>query len=388
MENYISTVLNKIKDEKVKADIQAELEDHYNERVEYYTRIGYDKETAEAKANAHFGEDAEIVGEQIDKINGKSNRINILFIVINAVYLPFYWIALFMENTYMVNASAAFVLLFFIELLVALRKKSLFLVCVDLFFFVFYFIRYEITAPLSMLMYKSLKGEAGNFIRLICHLDWIFTNEKYADCSFIIFAICISLSIFTAILCVRFRKSKYRKRNIRQEKALKISLILFIAIVCATIAFVASYPREEYVGEWKCLQGVYVVESDEKLDPREINSYTYHYLRISWYSEEADEGYYNEFSDYGLQIDEIAEQFDEDSTIYYSNYTLYGEFQPTKKYVCVIPVYDFLNSKETPVFDDYFWVETSESYFFESERDSTNTKYEIKVLPQEGSPGN
>ena len=385
MDNYISTVLSKIKDGKTKSDIQAELEDHYNERVEYYTRIGYDRETAEEKANAHFGEDAEIVGEQIDKINGKSYKITILFTVINVLFLPVYWAALFIGNSDSVILSTAFQLLFFIELLVALRKKSVFLVCINLAFFVFYVIRFEVLTLPSMLIFKAFKGEAGSFIGLIRHQHWLFINDKYAVCAEIIFAICIVLSIFTAILCVRFRKSKYRKRNIKQEKALKLSLIILSFFACAVIAFAAFYPSEEYVGEWKSLQGVYVVESDEKIDPREINEYTYiqNYLELYWYGEEAISAY-NTFVDYSLQIDETEERFDEDSMIYESNYTLQGKFQSTKKYVCVIPVYDFLDSAEPiPVFDDCVWVDASKGCVFESEWCSTNAKYEIEILPKE-----
>ena len=77
------------------------------------------------------------------------------------------------------------------------------------------------------------------------------------------------------------------------------------------------------------------------------------------------------------------EQYDEDVEIYYTNSELLGEFQPTKKYVCVVPVYN--SGME---FSEYYWVETSEEYVFESERDSSHTKYEIKILPKEDNIGN
>ena len=85
--NYISTALSKIKNNTVKAAAQSELEDHYNERVSHYILIGYDEETAKAKANEVFGDDAEIVGEQMDQLNGNHKFRYAVFAVVNVLLI-------------------------------------------------------------------------------------------------------------------------------------------------------------------------------------------------------------------------------------------------------------------------------------------------------------
>ena len=399
MENYISTVLNKIKDGKVKADIQAELEDHYNERVEYYTRIGYDKETAEAKANAHFGEDAEIVGEQIALVNQKHKSFSTFLSVANIVifFIPytFGFVVFLLSGNYFFTSyfpffvSLGVTLFCFIEILISLISRAWFLSCISALNFILLGFFYRGYSPFVFCIYKLLKGQLNSLVDLIYHFDWACTN-KMMNISFIAFyVLCIALSIFSMILIIRFKKCKYSKKNLKQEKGLKISLISLIALSLVCIGIVSVYSYDKDYSDWKSLDGVYVVESDKMCHPVIISDYTRNYLYLQWGSDfwedfqEAHAYHDSAFISYDLHREEITEQYDEDVEIYYTNSELLGEFQPTKKYVCIIPVY-----RSSADFSDYNWVETSEEYVFESERDSSHTKYEIKILPKEDSIGN
>ena len=392
MENYISTVLNKIKDGKVKADIEAELEDHYNERVEYFVRIGYDKETAEAKANAHFGEDAEIVGEQIALVNKKDSLLNVILAIINVGLLLFPVVLfvpiLFFTSEYGFTSYGAFVFAIlvtvfsFVELLVALKNKSSFLSgfsIVNFFLLGLFYLGYS---PIVFCIYKILKGEAGVFVDLINNNYWRCSNIPVYVLCVAFYLLCIALSKFAGILINRFKECSFSKQNLKHEKALKIVLIALILLSLVCLVFISSYPYDIDNSEYESLDGVYVIESDEMIPPYNVNNNNRYYLSVHWdWGNEPDAHATSEsFVYYDLFEDEITDRQDKD--IYYTNYTLYGTFLPTKKYVCVIPIYSKAN------FDEYYWVETSEEYVFESESDSARLKYEIKVLPKEDSIGN
>ena len=396
MENYISTVLNKIKDGKVKAEIQAELEDHYNERVEYYTRIGYDKETAEAKANAHFGDDAEIVGEQIALVNKKDSILSVIFAIINVGLLLFpfvfgIFILLMASDHYQTTEIAFFVSIVlsvfcFAELFVSLKNRTWYLSVLCTLNFIFLGIIYMGYCPIVFCIYKAFKGELNSFVDLIYHYNWSCTNKTIYACCIAFYVLCIALSIFSGILVNRFKQCKYSKKNFKQEKVLKISLFSLILIFLICFACVSLYPQENSGnGEWRILSGVYVIESDEMIDPHEVSDYDKNYLDIHW---EVWDGPHidddnDTFFSHNTFEDRITEKYDENADFYYVNYNMYGEFHPTKKYVCVIS--DYHSGAD---FTEYNWVETSEEYLFESKRDSMNVKYEIKILPKEDSVGN
>ena len=392
MENYISTVINKITDEKVKADIRAELEDHYKERVEYYTRIGYDQETAEEKANAHFGEEAEIVGEQIALVNKKDSILSVIFAIVNVGLLLFpivFFLPLLFNITdsyptsYETFVISIFVSVFsFVELLVALKNKSSILSNLGILNFFLLGISYLGYFPIVFCVYKILKGEAGILVDLLNNGYWRCSNIPVYVLCVAFYLLCIALSKFVGILINRFKECSFGKQNLKHEKALKIVLIALILLSLVCLVFISSYPYDIDDSEYESLDGVYVIESDEMIPPYNVNNNNRYYLSVHWdWGNEPDAHAASEsFVYYDLFEDEITDRQDKD--IYYTTYTLYGTFLPTKKYVCVIPIYSKAN------FDEYYWIETSDEYVFESERDSARLKYEIKVLPKEDSIGN
>lgn len=388
MDNYISTVLSKIKDEKIKSDIQVELEDHYNERVEYYTRIGYDKEIAETKANELFGEDAEIIGEQLALVNKKDSLLSIIFAIINVGLLLFPVVLfipiIFALSGYYFYSYGAFVFSIFVsvfsfaELLVSLKSKSSYLSSFSILNFFLLGLCYLGYSPIVFCIYKILKGEAGVFVDLINNIYWRCSNIPIYVLCVAFYLLCIALSKFAGILINRFNECTYSKQNIKQEKALKIALLVLIVLFLVCLIYIAFYPYDINNSEYISLDGVYVIESDEMIPPQNVNNNNRHYLDVHWdWGNEPDAHADSSFVYYALYDEDVTDRYDKGADIYYTNYTLYGEFQPTKKYVCVIPIYYLAQ------FDDYLWIETTEEYVFESERDSARIKYKIRILPRE-----
>lgn len=389
MENYISTVLNKIKDEKVKADIQAELEDHYNERVEYYTRIGYDKETAEAKANAHFGEEAEIVGEQLNGINASHIWASVIFTVINILFFIFLlWYAVgasmldspFANGLFGSLAVLAFTAFTFAELFVALRNKSDFLAKVGASGLVIIGALYQGYSPLVFGIYKIIKGEANRFLELIGSYNWRSASVVINILSIIFYIFCVALCLYASHLSRKFQECEYEKRHIDREKRLKRITAVMIAISIAMFAFIlfTSPKHFEHFEDFTC---VYVIESDEKVDPIEIDDFNYNRLSMEWsfgteYARDENDTFIDEdvFFSY-------MNEYDDDKDVVYGSYILYGEFQPTKKYVCVISV----SSRGTD-FENYEWMDTSQGGLYVSERYNdlgSIIQCKVKILPKE-----
>ena len=389
MKNYISTVLSKIKDEKVKADIQAELEDHYNERVEYYTRIGYDTETSEEKANAHFGEEAEIIGEQISSINSKNVWRNVIFTAVNVLILGF--VLLYALGAALVNApfgndliGSITVLLFtafaFIELFVALRNKSAYLGYLGAVGITAFCAIYQGYSPVVFGIYKLVKGEADHFFELIGSYDWKSTNIVIDVLSILFYAFCVALCLYAARLCRKFQKCEYGKRHMLREKKLKLVTKISMAVIIAMFAIITiTFPKhyEHYENFFRA----YVIESDEKTDPAEVENFEHNCLSVGWdFGSDFAEDENNAF----VSVDTFfafMNEYDDDKDVVYSSYIFYGEFQPTKKYVCVIPV-----SSKGADFENYEWLDTSQGALYVSKLYNdygSIMQCKIKILPRE-----
>ena len=395
MENYISTVLNKIKDGKVKAEIQAELEDHYNERVEYYTRIGYDQETAETKANEHFGKDAVIVGEQLDSINRKNLRTNIIFTVVNVLFFArmftFLFAGVIFDTLYAYtevgsNFVFLFTLLALIELFVALRNKSSYLAGLGVAGTAFFALLFMGYSPVIFCWYKLFKGEAGKFVDLIKY-DWKSANTAVNVACVLFYLFCIGLFIYAVILAVKFRQCKYKKRHINREKWLKLIAVstFVLALPSIILSFIAfKCPLNE-------ISGFYIVESDEMIDPSKIENYKNNYLGVGW---DLGRDYIDTYNKNNALVNMDSSKgymniFNDDTDVVYDTLIVYGEFQPTKKYVCMIPANNY-DREYIVYFDDCEWIDTSKEYLFISDfywDPSALVQYKIKILPRENVVG-
>ncbi|MDE5995586.1 MAG: permease prefix domain 1-containing protein [Eubacterium sp.] len=91
-QEFIEEVLWQIDGKAYLNEIKAELEDHIEDRKEYYTNAGYDSEIAEEKAVAHMGS-AEDIGEEMNMLyNYKMHKIiSIAGFSLLIISLPFQW---------------------------------------------------------------------------------------------------------------------------------------------------------------------------------------------------------------------------------------------------------------------------------------------------------
>lgn len=391
MENYISTVLNKIKDGKVKAEIQAELEDHYNERVEYYVRIGYDKETAEEKANAHFGDEAEIIGEQLDNLNPKSVATNVVFVCITGL---FFWVIILLFFGWSglgASLSCSFVgivvfLIFLpiclIEIAVGLKNKSGFLSSVGFVGILELSVIYKGFSSVFFCIQKLINGEGGKLLDLLWNYNWQSTSNVIKTLGILFPIFCIGLHVYTLYLIQRFQRCEYRKRHIRQEKGLKITAVT-VAILLLVLLVTIFVTPTKYSGKYVRISEFYVIESDEMIDPAGIEDYDLNSLELDFdrnypvYKETVDS-----FVDSNM-FNEYINDYDDDTDVVYNTYILYAEFQPTKNYVCVVPV---TGIGYLPNYSKAEWYDTSNETLIVSDIYNTNgslVQYKVKILPRE-----
>lgn len=82
---YIDTVLSHVKNKAYRKDIEAELMSHIEEREEYYLEIGWEKETASAKALENMG-DPKQVGEEMNRIHSNTPAL-LACVVLMLVFL-------------------------------------------------------------------------------------------------------------------------------------------------------------------------------------------------------------------------------------------------------------------------------------------------------------
>ena len=236
--NYISTVLNKIKNNTVKAAVQSELEDHYSERVEYYTNIGYDKETAESKANEVFGDDAEIVGEQMDQLNGNHKFRYAVFAVINVLLIIISLWSFIKTDSFPASApgeliSVVFIILSLSGLISALKNKSAFLSGLCTANCVLFGILFWNSGLMYYFFYVLIDGNAESLLELINVVIFILRTAFWIAS--------VILSVFSTVLCVKFKKCSYKKQNIRQEKIVKLLLSILLSVILIMIVFLLLY---------------------------------------------------------------------------------------------------------------------------------------------------
>lgn len=138
MSNYISRLISKITDTKTKAVVKNELDDHYLGLVDYYMDIGYERAQAESMADERLGDTPELVGEQISVINSKSTLKIMKIISVALTLLSFLWCLIFLItdddiNLFAIRTSVILTLMFFSNMLLSLRYKSVFFSVSSLF---------------------------------------------------------------------------------------------------------------------------------------------------------------------------------------------------------------------------------------------------------------
>ena len=170
--------------------------------------------------------------------------------------------------------------------------------------------------------------------------------------------------------------------HIKREKWLKLIAVSTFVFALSSIIFSFITPEYKFNEE---ISGFYVIESDEMIDPAKIENYNKNYLGINWdlgraYLTYSESDFVNmDFSKEYINI------YNDDTDVVYDTLIVCGEFQPTKKYVCMIPANNY-GSNHSVNFDNYEWIDTSQEYLFISDfyRDpSALVQYKIRILPRE-----
>jgi len=390
MKNYVLTVISKIKKENTKNAVRAELEDHYYERISYYMDIGYDEKTAKIKADEVMGDNAELVGEQLDTINNNYRTVSVLFVLVNLISLLFLALYnLFSEEpttAAIYTASTAFIIISLIEMYMGVKYKLSFISLITAANFVLSFFMMKGYVPFVFSAFKLLNGESRYLVNLMCNHNWMCTNQFIYGLSIVFIVICICLSAFSAVLILKFNKMSLGKRNLKQESAVKSVLIFLIIIIAAVFIFYCFLIYDDYQNyEMKdAFEGVYVIESDEKVNPESIeeDDYNFLFIHFDWSHEDAHD--YNEAFYYCDVYTDYIVTSETDADIKCQRDILYGEFQPTKDYVMVVPVWwDYSSNVRYCDFSNSEWRSTSDEFIEESDeflRSNIILKYKIKIF--------
>lgn len=390
MKNYVLTAISKIKNKNTKNAVRAELEDHYYERISYYMEIGYDEETAKIKADEVMGDNAELVGEQLDAINNNYRIISVLFVLVNLIFL--FFLALFNlfseepTTATIYTVSTAFTIISLIEMYVGVKYKLSLISFITAANFVLSFFMMKGYVPFVFSAFKLLKGESRYLVNLMCNHNWMCTNQFVYRLSIVFTVICICLSVFSAVLILKFNKMSFGKRDLKQEYAVKAVLIFLIIIIAAVFIFYCFLIHDDYQNyEMKeSFEGVYVIESDEKVNPESIeeDDYNFLFIHFDWSDEDAHDDddvfhYCDVYTDYIVTSET-------DADIKCQRDILYGEFQPSKDYVMVVPVFwDYSSNARYCDFSNSEWRSTSDEFIEESDEFQCFhiiVKYKIKIF--------
>lgn len=387
MKDYVSAALDKIYNKNHKKLISKELQAHIDDRTEYYISAGYDEETARIKANDDMGEDAETVGQQLNFIHANYSFLNIVFALLNVALLFYVFIFVFFSWEYEDNAGiffnlmgyrhfyilSAFVIIMLAELYVALKLKLMFTtVCIVLNFIIYGFTTGYV--PTMFALYKLLKGELQSYANFTAFYHVKLENEGVVSImSGAFVAVCILLSLLSLYVVFRFLMMKYRHKTVRIESRLK-SMILILLFFVSAIFGCACFALERVGDDTAPLfNGVYVIESDEPVNPESIKDYDINYLYVhdDWgdvHMHYDEQTFYSENGESeAIEESESYEFFIEGETdVSCKVEKAYAEFKPTKKYVMVVPVFDVQDKNGDYIteadFDKGEWLDTSKEH--------------------------
>lgn len=387
MKDYVSSVLNKIQNKNSKMLISEELQSHIDDRIEYYIDAGYDEETAKAKANANMGDNAELVGEQLNVIHQNNKFLSISVVIVNVVMLAFLCITVLFSIEYdgdwasflCLTGSAdyyfltGFIIITLAQLYLSLKYKSMVCILGALFNFLCYGVMTKGYIPAVFSFYKIVKGEIKSFAYFTNYYTVKLENKAVGILSIGFLIACAVLALMCLFVIFRFLKAQYSFKTVKFERILKYS-VLAVLLITSIVFLYTGYVIENcsenknYNGTF---DGVYVIESDETVNPECVENYDYNYFYVhfDWSCEDVHD--YNQTFEYKEDEEiELITSYEfyikDEHDVSCKIDSVYAEFRPTKKYVMVVPVFEDLNGSN---YDEHFpdfskgeWLDTAEEH--------------------------
>lgn len=419
MKNYISAVLSRINNKNYGKAIEAELQGHLQDRIDYYVNAGCDPETAVKKANEHMGETAELVGDQLNSMKKSKLTIflTIILILLSTVFIvELCGYTIFSRESILssrlgLSMSSVCLLLAFINLFVAVVIKKNILALSASFMFLLHGIASCGFVPVVFYFCELVKGKRkyfSDFFHLfIWKCDNVFIN---AFCILFIVA-CFMFSICVFFHIYKFNKLKNGKNFYRNEKCLKIIVIVFMAFI-TFINVMVIYYQPAYQNDFSKQEtyvGLYILESDEKVNPQNIKYHT-NYIRFYSYDycqasnifidgiDYSDEELYDEYREepytYYTSCNTEYKKYDDWSgDVLYLTGNISAEFKTDKKYVMILPMLskedaeEIYGSIELPDYSQGEWLEVSKGITVktgdrEYKYNRAILEYELTIIPK------
>lgn len=259
-DNFIKTVTSHITDKTRKAEVFAELGDHFESRKAYFKDIGYEEEPAAEKAEQAFGdlEDAELVGEQLSFFAKEKSTVQIIISAIALLIALAYYFAY--KSTALDSAFFHFLislLALFSEILIeyfSLKKKliiSSLIACIGIAMIIS---NCEIQMIIMCFINKnSLEGALIRNSGLAQSLQ--IKSPLYLE--FItVFLHFLNISVFgfNAMITIRNKRLKTTKKELKITKNISRAVLvsaavcgLFAAVICAnTLMNIDYYHKVTY----------------------------------------------------------------------------------------------------------------------------------------------
>lgn len=367
IKNYIYRAVYSINGNKNKSIVSKELENHIADRIEYFTDMGYDRDTAEQMALERMG-DPEKISLELAKVHNQNNIIiYVVMAIIFSLNLWFGFACLFAsESCFSLPAiifEYSFTILVLAFLLYSLKKLNsviplllsgayAFSIIFKAFFSVSEFISGKISSGIVFSFVYILSGNYNSFKIISQQLADLKISGRLVGLS-VVFYIFIFVLCFTVYYYVnKLERKSYTLKQKHRKSRLKY---VCLALLTVTLVFgIAIASQIGYEGS-ENNDTVTIFESDEKRDFHTLKADSYSQYEAS-YDWSAYLKMYNSVNDYYAEYAESRYTLkDFDNNIKYKINENYIYHSPKKKYVYII---------STPVaeteYDETQWIETNE----------------------------
>ncbi len=386
IQEYIASVTSQIEDKLARAEVEAELSAHLQDRIEYYKDAGYPQPEAEQKALARMGSPEE-TGEKLGRLH--KTRLEKLLIVL----LVILWICngvsaimllLFSDShhgIYDLALEAFFIggsaLLSFVGIQ---KKKRAF--CLVPFVFTVFFSVFRCVFGSPVLLYSAflLNGKTSKIAVIMS--NYVKPAGVWLVGSIAFYTVYIVLSGYFAF------KMDFKKRKTRFRRVLQ-GLLLVIFAVNVAVFGACCYVNTQTKNSLQINDGVYLVQSDSIIDLSTVAHPENHYLEIDY-----DWGYNHadDFNGYFQNPDYTYGETAFNKSIIMKTEKMTATVKREKRYIALIPVYtDIKEDTESGLIDYIYTPDFENAKWFDTQKNrlltinlvtytSTNLICEITVV--------
>lgn len=393
-QDYIDAVLAQITSKALKRKIESELQGHIDDRISFYKDAGYDDKTSQQKAMENMGNPEE-VGREFSELHKSKGCYPYVLSIMIAVYgvlifcakYVYLFILLITQEPSLSPGFMVLELIFvtfvLLYLYLAKRYNSVFLSISTLIGSVAYFVFIASDLYVSDIMTGAcsiVSGRYSNFEDLLLNYTAFVTDVRVKIISLIAVGFLVVINILVIRDIIRFKKNinTLKDGKIITLISKAIIIILVLTVFLFVVLFVPVFDVSKNSSEYNYPDGVIVVESDTKNLKGNLEFDERNFLEINY--EFFDENYAETNSKKFSEYDYIIRREAYDKYADYKTETLFGKFRSSKKYVAVIPVYDYYEGEDFLI-DSYEikWYSTDNNPEIKGEFYNNTMLYEIDV---------